>query len=470
MSESWANSGLDLHLDLGRTRRAASVEAAIRAAILDGRLAPGSRLPPSRSLAADLGIARNSIADVYGRLVAEGWLESRVGSGTWVSDRRVIAPERSRVGTDSAFALDLRGGLSDASGFPRSEWSAATRRALARADAVSFGYGDPAGHESLRTSLATYLGRARGVWAEPDRVVVMHGFGELLAVVGRALVARGSRRIGVEAYGHERHRRILSAAGLDVVPLGIDAEGADVTRLDQLGIDALLLTPAHQFPTGVPLSPSRRVEVVRWAERSNGLVIEDDYDGEFRFDGRTIGALQALAPERIVYAGTASKSLAPAVGLAWAVVPPDLRAGVLEQRLLLGSSVDSLAQLSLAEFIDGNQYDRHLRSLRSMYRERRRHLEEVLGRRLPGFAVTGMAAGLHCLLELPPGVEEADVEREAAERGLRVEGMARYLAPGAAPSAVRALVLGFGAPPPHRYDEALGIIAEAVVAATRSPR
>ncbi|MET0725795.1 MAG: PLP-dependent aminotransferase family protein [Leifsonia sp.] len=473
---------MDLHLEVGATRRAAAVETALRTAIRDGRLTAGTRLPPSRSLAADLGIARNSIAEVYARLVAEGWLEARVGSGTWVGaggwvsrgggesselgDPPAAASARAALLGSAGYSIDFRGGLPDATGFPRAAWASATRRALSQASAGSFGYGDPAGHAALRSTLAEYLARARGVWAEPDRIVVTHGFGELLSVVCRALAAAGASRVAVEGYGHESHRRIITAAGLEVVPVPVDGGGADVSALDGLVVDAVLLTPSHQFPTGVPLTAARRVDVVRWAERTGGVVIEDDYDGEFRFDRRNIGALQALAPEHVVYAGTASKSLAPAVGLAWGVVPSALRAGVIEQRLLLGASVDALAQLSLAAFIEAGHYDRNVRSLRTLYRERRERLEDVIGHALPGSVVSGMAAGLHCVLELPPGIDERRVEGEAASRGLRLEGLSRFAVDGASDGRGPAVVLGFGAPAPHRYDDALSIVVQAVLAAT----
>jgi len=469
MADHWAIPGLDLHLEIDARRKTASLETALRSAIRDGRLGRGTRLPASRTLAGDLGIARNLVADVYGRLAAEGWLEARVGAGTWVGDRGGRSMV-SATGSSSSAAvgLDLRGGIPDASSFPRREWAAAARRAVLDAPPSTFGYGPPRGSPALRATLAEYLARTRGVWAEPDRVVVTRGFGEALGLAARALAARGARRIAVEEFGHEAHRRIIRAAGLEVVPVAVDGDGADVSGLDALGVDAIVLTAAHQFPTGVALAGSRRLEVVAWAERTGALVIEDDYDGEFRYDRRAIGALQGLAPEHVLYAGTASKSLAPAVGLAWAVVPERLIGAFDEQVAAAGGLADLVNQATLDEFIRVHEYDRNVRRLRAEYRARRARLEErVAG--VDGCRVTGMRAGLHCLLELPQGADERRVAATAARLGVRIEGLDSFRLAGASPSRAPAMVVGYGAPPPHRFESALdrAIVA---VASELAPR
>ena len=321
MQDVWAISGIDLHVEVASTGRVRSLESGLRAAIREGRLAAGTRLPATRTLATDLGIARNSVADVYAQLVAEGWLTSRVGAGTWVTSRPTTAVATEPAVTADAPELDLRGGIPDSTAFPRADWLTAARRAVNSAVADELGYPPMQGVFSFRETLADYLARTRGALTTPDSVLVTRGFGDLLALTGRALAAGGARSIAVEEYGHEAHRAILAACGIEVVPVPVDEHGIVVSDLDALGVDAVLLTAAHQFPTGVPLSPQRRVEVVRWAEMGDRLIIEDDYDGEFRYDRRSVGALQALAPERVMYAGTASKSLAPAVGLAWGVAP-----------------------------------------------------------------------------------------------------------------------------------------------------
>ncbi|UOE43004.1 PLP-dependent aminotransferase family protein [Agromyces larvae] len=474
---------MDLHLALDPRRKAASLEEALRTAVRDGRLVPGTRLPPSRTLATDLGIARNSVAEVFGRLVGEGWLEARVGAGTWVRERPTPVPA-DPVDRSTRFDLDLRGGLPDGSAFPRSAWVDAMRRALADAPTDALGYGAPAGVLVLRERLAEYLARTRGVRTTADEVIVTHGFGGLLGLVARALVARGARRVAVEAYGHVSHRAILEAAGLELVSLPIDAEGA---RTDLLGaaaaaaggagapavpsVDAVLLTPAHQFPTGVPLSRRRRELLADWCRRTGGIVIEDDYDGEFRFDGRSIGAFQPFAPDRTVYGGTASKALSPALGLGWGVVPRALRDEVLETRRRTGSATDALSQLALAALIAAGGYDRSVRALRGRYRARRERFETLVAQHLPDARVVGLAAGIQCLLELPPGVDEAAAVAEASARGLRIVGLAEYAADAETPSTAAArppaLVVGIGAPPEHRFEQAVAVVFAAVDAARR---
>ena len=456
MADQWAIPGLDLHLEVDAQRKTASLETALRSAIRDGRLGHGTRLPASRTLAGDLGIARNLVADVYGRLAAEGWLETRVGAGTWVGDRggrSMVSATGSNP--SAAVGLDLRGGIPDASTFPRREWAAAARRAVLDAPASAFGYGPPRGSPALRATLAEYLARTRGVWAEPDRVVVTRGFGEALGLAARALAARGARRIAVEEFGHEAHRRIIRSAGLEVVPVAVDGDGADVSTLDALGVDAVLLTAAHQFPTGVALAASRRLEVVAWAERTGALVIEDDYDGEFRYDRRAIGSLQALAPEHVLYAGTASKSLAPAVGLAWTVVPERLITAFDEQIARAGGPADLVNQATLDAFIRAHEYDRNVRRLRAEYRARRARLEDRVTGELDGCRVTGMQAGLHCLLELPAGADELRIAATAARLGVRIEGLDSFRLADASPNRAPAMVVGYGAPPPHRFEAAL---------------
>jgi len=469
VQESWAISGIDLHVDVASTGRVRSLESGLRDAIREGRLTAGTRLPATRTLAQDIGIARNSVADVYAQLVAEGWLTSRVGAGTWVTSRPAVAVATEPTVAAQVPELDLRGGIPDASSFPHAEWATAYRRALNSASGGVFGYPPRQGVRPLREALAGYLARTRGTLTSPELVLVARGFGDLLALTGRALVAGGARSIAVEEYGHEAHRAILAACGLQVVPVRVDEHGIVVSDLDALGVDAVLLTAAHQFPTGVPLSPQRRVEVVRWAEAGDRLIVEDDYDGEFRYDRRSIGALQALAPECVLYAGTASKSLAPAVGLAWGVPPSWLLPLLIEQGLLLGGGADALTQLALAEFMGSHHYDRHVRRLRASYRSRREALNEAIELHVPGARVTGLSAGLHCLVELPSGVSEDRVSAEAATRGLRVEGLATYLPAGRPGSRPPAMVIGYGASRQPRFHDAVAAAIEAIRAASGSP-
>lgn len=460
--------GLDLHVDVSPTRPGRSLEQALRGAIEEGRLASGSRLPAARALAGDLGISRNTVADVYAQLVAEGWLLSRVGSGTWVAHRRAPVMAGPPPAAGVRRWIDLRAGVPGTAGFARREWAAAARKATWEATATDLGYPDPAGTPQLRAALAAYVARTRGVVASADNVVVGHGYGELLVLICRALRAHGARRVAVEGYGHDLHHRLISAAGLTVVPIPVDAGGADVTRLEDLDVSAVVLTPAHQYPIGVPLSPARRRWLAGWASRSGVLVVEDDYDGEFRYDRRAVGALQSLAPDHVAYLGTASKALVPAIGLAWGVVPGWLLPDVRHQREMSGTRPSALHELTLAAFLAGHDYDRGVRRLRSTYRARRAQLQQVAADHLPGCDVKGLSAGLQCLLTLPPGVDEDVVVAEAAARGLRVEGL-RSFARGEPGDQPPALVVGYAEPAPAQFARALTLLVDSVRGAAHVP-
>ncbi|AXK32918.1 PLP-dependent aminotransferase family protein [Streptomyces armeniacus] len=498
MASSWATSqsegrpapvsvsGTDLHLDLDRGPGGTPVRGlraalmrALRDAVRNGRLAPGTRLPSSRSLAADLGVARNTVADAYAELVAEGWLTARQGSGTRVARRtaaqpvRRAAPGRStargpssdpeRRGPYGPYGPldgtgpprhDLRTGRPDLSSFPRAAWLTSARRALNAAPNSAFGYGDPRGRPELRRALADYLARARGVRADPARIVVCAGFSQALAMLGRTdHTARYG--VAVESYGLWIHRDILTGAGVRTPPLAVDGQGARVADLHGSPVRAVLLTPAHQYPTGAPLLPDRRTEVVDWARTVGGLVLEDDYDGEFRYDRQPVGAVQGLDPERVVYLGTVSKSLAPGLRLGWAVLPGHVVDAVLAAKAEHQSS--ALDQLTLADLLESGAYDRHVRAVRLRYRRRRDQLVATLAERAPHIRVTGIAAGLHAVLELPPGTEQS-VLRAAARVGLAVDGLSRFRHPDAAgvDGAVRdALVVGYGTPPDHAFPSSL---------------
>jgi GntR family transcriptional regulator / MocR family aminotransferase len=453
--ETWAKEpgdarpdSLDLHLDLSGTRVRAGLENALRDAIRAGRLRPGTRLPSSRALAADLGIARNTVAEVYSQLVAEGWLTAQTGAGTSVAPRRAAAPGAAVAArpAEPAPRYDLRAGVPDLSAFPRRAWLATARKVLAAAPDHLLGYPDPRGLPQLRTALADYLARARGVIADPARIVVCAGFAHGLAGISRALRAAGATTLAVEAYGHQSHRDIAAGQGLRLRPLPVDGMGAVIGQA--AGADAVLLTPAHQFPLGVTLHPRRRREVADWG----GVVIEDDYDGEFRYDRQPVGALQTLAPDHVIYAGTASKSLAPSLRLGWLVVPPRLLDAVTAE---LAAGPSALDQLTLAEFITSGGYDRQIRRARLAYRSRRDRLAAALHRR--GLRVTGIAAGIHAVVELAgTSLEQAALSR-AREHGLAIEGLGSYRAglDGNGHIVRSGLVIGYGRPPEHAYTTAL---------------
>jgi GntR family transcriptional regulator / MocR family aminotransferase len=440
--KTWATSGVDLLVDVRGTRVRAGLEEALREAVRSGRLVAGTRLPSSRALAADLGISRNTVAAAYGQLVAEGWLAAAQGSGTRVATTVQPPAPAAEPAREPRVHFDLRAGTPDVASFPRAGWLAAVRRALAEMPAASLGYGDPRGTRTAREMLAAYLARSRGVHADPGRIVLCAGFTDGLDLLCRTL--RGT--VAVEAFGHRLHRELIAARGLRLQAVAVDLRGADVATLGRAG--AALLTPAHQFPLGVALAAERRSQAVAWG----GLVIEDDYDGEFRYDRQPVGALQALAPERVVYAGTASKSLAPGLRLGWLVLPERLLEPVVEARRLSGGP-SALEQLTLAELIRSGAYDRHVRRARLAYRRRRDKLVAAL----PAHTrATGIVAGQHVVVELPPGLAEEEVVTRAAERGLLVQGLSEYACEGVEHPA--ALVVGYGTPPEHAFDAALAAL------------
>jgi GntR family transcriptional regulator/MocR family aminotransferase len=472
MAKSWATLGVDLHLEPTGTGIGSGTGTGVRRGLTDalrdavrtGRLAPGTRLPSSRSLAADLGIARNTVADAYADLVAEGWLTARQGSGTRVAMGVPPTPSRQWGSavvppTDAAPprrthgrpAYDLIPGTPDLASFPRAEWLKAARRAITSAPHHALGYGDPRGRAELRTALAGYLSRARGVRADPEHILICAGISHGLRLLGAVLRARGARTVAVESYGLSVHWKLLAEAELGTRPLPFDELGTNPAELTDE--TAVLLTPAHQFPMGVPLHHDRRSAVVDWARRTGGLVLEDDYDGEFRYDRQPIGALQGLDPDHVVYLGTASKSLAPGLRLGWMVLPPSLAEEVTAEK----GGIDTcgvLDQLTLAEFITSGAYDRHVRSARLRYRRRRDALVEALAHHAPDIHPTGIAAGLHALLPVPPGTEQSIVQA-AAWQGLALHHLSAYRHHDALTEPRDALVVGYGTPPDHAWAGAL---------------
>lgn len=459
MTDSWVNSaeriGTDLHLELdGPGGRRAALIRALRDAVRRGRLAPGTRLPPYRSLAADLGVARNTVADAYAELVAEGWLTARQGSGTRVAERAEPLRPAARVPKTLPHARaprhDLRQGTPDASSFPRSAWATSYRRALQQAPNQAFGPGDPAGRVELREALTEYLARARGVRTEPGRIIICSGFAHALRLLFGGRVLRGP--LAVEAYGLDFHRELLTAAGVRTAPLPLDEHGARVERLGRER--TVLLTPAHQFPTGGPLHATRRSAVIDWARARDGVILEDDYDGEFRYDRKPVGALQGLDPERVIHIGSVSKSLSPALRLGWMVLPERYVAGVLAAKGDREAWASVLDQLSLADFLVSGSYDRHVRRMRQRYRGRRDRLVAALAEQAPHIEVTGVAAGLHAVLRLPPGTERSTV-KAATWQGIALDGLAAFRHPETDMASRDGLVVGYATPSEHAYAAAL---------------
>ena len=459
MPRFWTNSDLLLALKPGVGRRR-GLEQALRDAIREGRISVGERLPATRVLARDLGVARGTVVEVYEQLIAEGYLTAHQGSGTQVARTAVAQPApRPEPPAGPTPRYSFHPGVPDPTAFPADQWVRALRRALRTVRPERLGYGDPRGTPELRFVLASYLARARGVLTSPELVVTCAGFLRGLELLCQALRGLGARRIAMENPSIVQHREMVRAVGLEIVPLDVDDHGVRVEQLEASPADAVLVTPAHQFPLGSTLSPERRSALVEWARRTGGFVIEDDYDGEFRYDRQPVGALQALDPERVVYAGTASKTLTPALRLAWLALPQLLLDRVAELRRLGERQLPFTEELALAELIESGNWDRHLRRMRGRYRARRDQFTEMLAKRAPGAQALGISAGLHAVVELPGGApSERELLERARERSVEVLALGPFFhKPRRGPSG---LVVGYGSPPEHRYVAALRALGD----------
>jgi GntR family transcriptional regulator/MocR family aminotransferase len=441
----------------GRGCRAA-LERALRQAIRSGRLRAGTPLPSTRVLADDIGVARSTVSEAYAQLTAAGYLITRQGADTRVASG-LQGADRDHVDCAPAPAphFDLRPGVPDLSSFPKTLWQRAFRQALARASLEAFGPGDPQGRPELRTALVEYLGRTRGVTTKTGRVLVCNGFTQGLRLVADALRARGASRIGVEDPSLPRFSAIAQAAGLQPVPIAVDEEGLTTNRLDEIDLDAILVTPAHQFPLGSTMGSQRRTELLSWANRHGAFVIEDDCDGEFRYGQPPIGALQGLDPDHVVYGGTAGKTLAPGVRLGWLALPPSLLASALESRSVADRYSGVLDQLALAELIESGDFDRHVRAMRREYRGRRDLIVAAVARSAPELSVRGTEAGLHAVLELPTGLTERELLSAAERRSIGLHGLGWYRR--GVYSGPQALVVGFGSPAPYEFEACVQALA-----------
>ncbi len=466
MQNHWTTSGPDLHLALAADgTRHTALETALRGAIRDGRLAPGTRLPSTRVLAGDLGLARGTVVEAFAQLAAEGYLEARRGAGTWVADIAPAAvtesPRPERRVRPPRFAFGP--GVPDLTSFPQGAWTSALRQGLRGASAATLGYGDPRGRCDLREQLASYLARARGVRADPELVVVCAGFRHGLSLIARALRACGAETLAMEDPCLPQHRAVAAAAGLALAPLAVDARGARTDLLAGSSASAVVLSPAHQFPTGVVLHPDRRAAAVAWAAASGGLVVEDDYDGELRYDRQPVGALQALAPGHVVYGGTASKTLAPGLRLGWLVVPPQLADAIVNLRAAEDVHAPAPDQIALCQLLHSGVYERHVRRMRARYRARRDRLVAMLAERAPALTPVGISAGLGVLLELPEGGPTcAQLIAEGARRSIELYPLAPHYANGRAPR--DGVVLGYGALPEHDFDAGIAALGDLLAA------
>jgi len=404
------------------------IEDQLRLAIRQKTLRPGSRMPSTRDLARELGVSRPIVVSAYEQLAAEGYLVLRQGTRPRVTDCAgpCRTPAARAAPPTAGPRFDFRPGVPDLSAFPRTTWLRSMREALATMPDADLGYTDPHGSEVLRLALADYLGRVRGVVSDAARVVVTSGFHQGRMLVLRALAARGAKRIAVEDPCHAEPWEAIARAGLELVPIPVDADGIQVEALERSKADAVVLTPAHHYPTGAVLSGARRSAVLEWLRRHDAIAIEDDYDAEYRYDRAPVGALQALDAERIVYAGTASKTLAPALRLGWLVVPPRLIEAVSQQQSLADYGGPRIEQHAFADFLGRGELDRHLRRMRGRYRGRRDALVEAMRQVLPEAGVCGIAAGLHAAIRLPDGCDELAIRDEALRRGIALTAMSTY--------------------------------------------
>lgn len=457
MSVAWSGAGPDLLLSLDRgdgRPLGHLLQDQLRAAVRDGRLRAGERLPSTRRLAEELGVSRGMVVACYEQLVAEGYLVGSAGSGTRVAERVAVPARASRPAGGAAPAaapkkvdVDFEYGVPDLRSAPLPDWLWALREAGRHAPTAMMADETDAGSPRLREVVAAYHRRVRAGAADAEHAVVVNSFRQGLVLTLAALARAGVRRVGLEDPGPREHDELVRRAGMVPVAVPVDGDGLDVDALRRSGARAVVVTPAHQCPTGVVLAPERRHALVAWAGEVEGFVLEDDYDAEFRYDRQPVGSLQGLAPDRVVALGSLSKTLAPGIRLGWLLVPPVLVEAIVREKLLTSRGAPALDQLALSTLMESGRYDRHLRRMREVYRRRRDTLTRAVQEHTPGLCLVGLEAGCHALLELPEGVAEDEVVDAALRKGVRVYGLGRYRvdAERSGEAAVPpAIVLGFG--------------------------
>lgn len=459
----------------------------IREAVLGRGLATGSRLPSTRNLAAELGFSRGTVAEAYRRLTEEGLIAGRAGAGTIV-----VAPEHERSPTSGHRAqtpadaaerppgtsgspvrphatagtrdvIDLATGLPDLAAFPRAAWLRAEKAVLATATSHQLGYGPPEGTEELRRELSAWLSRSRGAVAPPDRIIVTAGVTGAVSLLAQVLRADGHTAVAVEDPSAEGNRRILDYWMPRLSPVPVDDDGIDTRALAASDARAVLVTPAHQYPTGVVLSPERRRELVAWSRDADHLIIEDDYDAEYRYDRRPVRAVQPLAPESVAYTSSLSKTLAPALRLGWLVPPAHLHRRLVELRWATDLGSPALPQLTLAHLLRDGTLERHLRTMRARHRARRDAAITTFRERLPELRIGGIAAGLHLLVRLPDHLDDEQVAADARSEGVFVQPLSRHYAGSGAPG----LIVNYAAHHPARLQAAVGALTRVLSPAFR---
>jgi len=470
MAIQWSGLGPELLVRLDRDADLplrVQLECCLRDAVRSGRLQVGERVPSSRELARELGVSRGLVQECYGQLIAEGYLTSRGGSATRIAAGAAAqapapapAPARPEPVPERLIA-DFLPAIPDLASFPRSDWAWAMREACREIPTADLYYGDPRGSQVLRQVLAAYLRRVRAAAADPERIVVSTGFAQGQNLALRTLAGIGVRCVAFEDPGYpgDEIEEATRATGLRGVPVPVDESGVDVAALAASGAQAVVLTPAHQAPTGVVLSAARRHDLLEWASRNDAYIVEDDYDSEFRYDREPVGMLQGLAPERVFAIGTTSKSLAPAVRLGWMLTPASLTGTVAEHKLLSDRGSSTLDQLALATLLESGRYDRHLRRMRTLYAGRRAVLIQTLAEQAPNIRLTGLAAGFHAVAHLDPAADEEGVVAAALTRRVGLHPMQEYRATPA-PAGVPQLLLGFGNLPERAIVTGITTIAD----------
>jgi len=447
---------VEVELRRGHMRR--SLRDALRLAIQDGRLAAHTVLPSSRRLASELGVSRGVVTDAYDQLVSEGYLEVRqrfapevaAGVGTTPAATESVTP---------APRFDLDAVTPDVRLFPRRAWIRAVEQALRNAPDSALDYGDHAGRVELRTALSGYLARVRGVRIDASRIVVTQGFTQALDLLCRVLVARSATTMAMETPSHPGLWATVRRSGLELIGCPVDADGLQTRELAERRADAVVVAPAHQFPTGAVLAPARRAALVDWAATHERLIVEDDYDAEFRYDRRPVGAVQGLDPGRVAHVGSASKTLAPGVRLGWISAPPDLVDELREHKSAADSGSPAIDQLAFADLLSRGDYERHVVRARHVYRRRRDRLVGTLQSRLPGLQVRGAAAGMALLLMLPEDADDVEIADAARSRGVGVGALSLL---HLTPAPERGLLLGYGRLHESSIEPAVGALATVV--------
>jgi GntR family transcriptional regulator / MocR family aminotransferase len=438
----------------------------LRGAIIDGRLRPGAVLPATRLLASDLAISRGVVVEAYQRLKDEGLVSAQAGTGTQVLPRHPApaqpwaAPVPQQLGGPlprpwrATAEIDLSPGVPDLSGFPRAAWLRAERYVLAHASVADLGYGDLRGSEWLRTELAGWLGRTRGLSVSPDEIIIVTGVAQAFTLLAQWLERAGDRTgIAVEDPGSRGSRDLFSYWGLHPVPIEVDSHGLVVSGLERTDLRAAMLTPAHQFPTGVVLAPERRRALLGWAAAAGALIIEDDYDAEFRYDRSPVPALHASAPELVAYTGSTSKALAPGMRLGWLIPPHEMHADLVAAKHAADLGSPALPQMVLAQLIASGALEQHIRQVRKRQRHRRDALLAAMRSYLPQAQIAGIAAGLHLLVTFPSlaGVPDTALAERILRAGVLVPPLSWHWQRAAEPG----FVLGYAAHTPDQLHEAV---------------